>query len=404
MKPRYIAIALILGVIVLLALETHREGVSYSGASPYNTRWDGVSNLVEQLKSVGNIDVVIVENWVNQVNLLTDSYSCGIIFLVSPEKSFTSSEVEVISKLVIDKRYNLVILDEGPNSNSILKTLGMPVGIEAYKYVESLKRLSIYDQYKQLRQTSDLTPGFVELNGKVYYILFSYVSPVTIGNNSSCSRAAYVVGGITVGAICRGKVGGSVLVIGDGSIAVNAVIPLPPGKNLYTNFINGVIEDLCLGTEGRKLVLLDASKYSLRVLTFVELVNDGYDVLTALALTLNPFRYLYVYTKDVNMYTLSFLSLSSAVILATVYRFTILRKGRGYEVSKEFYIVVPGYGRVVVDFIEKLCKSDSQCVKEVPCVLKKVTGKKCIQQLSEYMTRNRGFRRKVVETLLLSKQ
>jgi hypothetical protein len=392
-----------IAIIIFLAIETCREGISYNGASPQNIRWDGVSNFVEQLRNIELTDVIIVDNWVRQRELPMNNYSCGIIFFISPEKSFTQAEVNSISSLVLDKGFNLVILDEGPYTNLLLKSLNLSISIEAYRYVESMKIIPTSSRISQSKQFPVVTPGFIELKGRIYYIFFSYASPVTINNNSMCIKVAYTVEGISLGALCRTH-RGSVLVIGDGSIALNAVVPSPPGENMYTEVLKRIVNTMCSG-HGKKIILVDGSKYNLRVLTFSELIEEGYSFLEALALTVNPFRYIYVALENLNIsILLSVLGLTIVIVFIASVRYFLAGRGKGSESSREVYVIIPGYGRIVVDFVEKLCKSDSQCVKNVPCITRRFVDKKCVEKLSDYMSKDREFRKKVVETLLLYKR
>lgn len=389
MKLKHLALILALAVVVFLALETQREGLMHSGASPYNTRWDGLSNFVRHLSSFGSVE--IVDDWVNLNIKNYMNYSCRIIFLISPEQSFSQTEINTITTLVKDESFNLVIMDEGPYSNDLMKTLGLPIWIDAFKYV---------DVFRQRQRIAGAAPGFIELD-QVYYVLFSFVSPVNVGNTSNCKRVAYTVEGGVVGALCEIRKS-SVLVIGDGSIAINAVVPSPPAKNVYSDVIRGVVSLVCKGNRSF-LSLVDASKYSLRVLTFSELLEEGYSGIESLMLTLNPFRYLYPYLQDKELYLLTGFSIATTAFFAVVATH-VSRKRRWEtieETSRRIYIVFPGYSRTAVEILVNLCRSHDKCVKEVPCVLRKINDR-CIKQINSYISRNRDFRRKILEKILLS--
>jgi len=398
-KLKSTASIFILAILIILAIENSREGVVYSGASPRNTGWDGTSNLVEHLENIENTEVLIVDDWAKLRDRNFDSYSCGIIFIISPEKSFTQEEVEYVANLVLEKNFNLVILDEGSYTNDILKRLGVQVEIEAYRYVEMTRSKIYIGKSSRSTSSSVITPGFIELDRDTYYLFFSYVSPVTIKNNSTCTKIAYTVEGIGVGALCTTS-RGSVLVIGDGSIAVNDVIPPLPEENIYTEVLKRVINKLCVNS-GKKVILIDNSKYFLKILSFGELLEEGYGFLEALAISINIFRYIYLYTQNLNLSTsLIAISIAIAILFTSIVKRFSTKKGEGYEFSRELYITIPGYGKIVVEFVEDICRSDNRCVKEIPCVAKRVLSRRCVEELSIYMSRNREFRKKVVEALL----
>jgi len=389
LKLKHLALILALAVVVFLALETQREGLMHHGASPYNSRWDGSSNFAKHLSSFGSVE--IVDDWVNMNLKNYVSYGCRIIFLISPEQSYSQSEISTIITLVKEKAFNLVIMDEGPYSNDLMKTLGLPVWIDAFRYV---------DVFRQRQGIAGATPGFIEL-GQAYYVLFSFVSPVSIGNTSNCKKIAYTIEGDTVGALCEIQKS-FVLVIGDGSIAINALVPSPPTKNVYSEVIEGVVSLVCRGNRS-VLSLIDASKYNLRVLTFSELIEEGYSGIESLMLTLNPFRHLYPYLQGKELYLLPSFSITIIIFFAAATAH-ISRKRRleiSEEISSKIFIVFPGYSRTAVEVLVNLCRSHDKCVKEVPCILKKINDK-CVKQISSYMSRDRDFRRKILEKVLLS--
>ncbi|MEM4848690.1 MAG: hypothetical protein QXM55_03550, partial [Ignisphaera sp.] len=158
MKLRHLIILLVLSIVLFSALETQREGLMHSGASPYNTRWDGTSNFIKLLSYFSRVE--IVNSWISlDLENYINNYSCRIIFIISPEQSFSQSEINTITNLVKNNSFNLIILDEGPYTNDIIKALGLPIFIDAFKYI---------DVFGRRKGVVGVVPGFIELDIEYY--------------------------------------------------------------------------------------------------------------------------------------------------------------------------------------------------------------------------------------------
>jgi len=382
----------VLGAALLYMVETHGDGIAYSGASPYNSRWDGTSNLYEHLKKLGA--AVAVESWQSMEIPYSAGGSCSVILLVSPERKIR--DAKTIADLVRNRGLNLVVLDEGPYSNDVLKALGLPIEIKGFEYVEIPISSEPYG-WPAETLSGEAVPGFIELGGGEYYVTFFYVSPIALKGSKTCRAIAYTVDGRVVGALC--SVGRSkVLVVGDGSIVTNAVIPAR-GENIYTQVARSLIESVCPSNAGGILVLLDASSYRLRPMTASELIERGYGSRAAI-LALNPFRYLYVYTanSEIPLSSIAGAIASVAVVLGVSWRLrTRVGKERGYGVPPHY-----GYGIMSTGVLVELCSSDPLCAEKVPCVFGKM-GYDCFKELCSFISRNPFFKRKIVEKILSAK-
>jgi len=158
-------LALIVVVLVLEALEPGDYGITYSGASPLNTLWDGTSVFVHVLSQEG--DVVIVKDWNRAKNIEVNGYGCTLLFFISLEKSYSSRDLSTIRDIFGKRNVAVIVLDEGDYGNQILKAIGAPVKIQAFRYIGGLSNSSI-------------VYGYVNISSKAIYLAYAFVSPVVL--------------------------------------------------------------------------------------------------------------------------------------------------------------------------------------------------------------------------------
>ncbi|MEM0026954.1 MAG: DUF4350 domain-containing protein [Ignisphaera sp.] len=371
------ALMILMLLILIASFEKNIPGVTFSGASPLNIYWDGTSEFVKFLAERGT--VFLVDNWSNAEH---NKFSgCTTIFIISPEKMFSQEELYSISHLVLRTRAKVVILDEGPYGNQILETLGLPVRIDAFKYIMSLNHTGI-------------VYGYVNVNGRLFYIAFAYVSPVIILDNSSCHPIAYVNNYI-VGAECqRNEI--EAVIFGDGSIAINAVFN-SSSQNIYGAMFNVVIDYICKNTS-QKIFVVDASKYNLRLLSLKELV-DLYGIEKAIAVYINPVRYLHL-----AIYALSNqLAMQISLIpIITLCLYSMARFKRG-KIKEDFLAIPkPKVSKTHVEILRNVCLGDNDCVEKLPCIARRGMSRKCIDNLVDYFKENFEVRKKLIQHLITS--
>jgi len=297
-------------VVFLIALlaEPFPAGVVLSGASPYNTGYDGTSRLRSLLESLG-YDVVLVDSWV--LALLRPSFSsCRVVAIVSPEKPFTPDEVSAIVWLVKSSS-GLVIADEGVYSNAVLEALGSDVRVSG-EYVSF--------------GGSQVFHGVVNVSGVDAIIYFAHASRVDGGGVVVAYRGDVVLG---VRASVEGR---PTYVFGDGSIMTNAALDPLSLENPYVRLVKEVFNSICSGG----VVYLDSSKYGLRPLTTSELMSS--DLTYFVASVSNPFRYFLTASVSSDVVSLSIVSL----LFLSVFSFSILGRLLPWKgVPTVFWEVMP---------------------------------------------------------------
>ncbi|MEM4902859.1 MAG: hypothetical protein QXK25_05260 [Ignisphaera sp.] len=392
MRLKWFIILLVISVILLIAFENRAQGITFRGASPYNHRWDGTSNFVRYLaKNYG--DVILVNSWIDVEstlqNHLVQDYSCRLMIFISPEKAYSDNDINIIARLFLKHGFSIAILDEGPYANRILDSLDVPVKINAFNYVKMYKSVYSYAE--------DIVSGYIDIDYR-YDIVFSYVSTISIYNQSLCRPIAYAADSV-VGALCDLNVG-MVFVLGDGSIVTNAAIPSINKINVYTIVVDSLINKLCRGNVSRVLFLVDSSRYSLRPLLPEEMIEYGYSGLKTLGMILNPFRYIYVYVVNGDPTLFPLLLIVLSILIAMV----ILYKHRFLKHKEEPISIVPlyrsGYDRRTLMLIVNRCRESQECIRMLPCIVKKKLNRRCIKELNMYLSKNRSFRKKILDTIL----
>ena len=291
---------------------------------------------------------------------------------------FSQEELSTISHLVLESRAKVVILDEGPYGNQVLEALGLPVRINAFNYITSLNN-------------SGIVYGYANVNGRLFYIAFAYVSPVTILDNSSCRPIAYA-NNFIVGADCHEN-DIEAVVFGDGSIATNAVFN-SSSQNIYRAMFSTLIEYLCKNTSHRTF-FVDASKYSLRLLSFKELV-DLYGIEKAVAIYINPARYLHLTVYALSNQLAMQISLLPIVI---VFLYSIAKFKRG-EARESFLETKTSVLKTRIEILRSVCLYHRDCIEKLPCVAKQKMSRRCVDNLINYFKEGLEARKTLIQYLM----
>jgi len=367
---------LLIALTLFASFEKNIAGISTSGASPLNSFWDGSSKFIEFLASRGVVH--IVKDW-SSVRY-SNFGGCTTLVFISPEKSFENSELLSIANLVSKSKASVIVLDEGGYGNQVLEKLGIPARIEAFKYILSANY-------------SGIVYGYVNVNKKMFYIAFAYVSPVTILDKASCHPIAFVYNN-TVGVECY-KNGLKAVVIGDGSIATNTVFGFQQQQNVYVSLFNSIIDSIC-ENKSPKTFFVDASKYGERLLSLSELVNV-YGVPKAIAILINPARYLHIIFNNVSNQIGAQIVLAP-LIAALAY---VVARFRGF-VHEEKRLYPYSESKLfsdTVDVLRKMCLEDAICSKKLQCLVKSRISRKCVKDVVKYFEENFESRKRLLQFL-----
>lgn len=272
-KLKRLVIALVLAIIVLQCFELRSELVSYAGASPLNSGWDGTSDLAKLIRSLG-YNVAIVESWLHyllQRSIQQLSRDCGIVLLISPERPLPLVDTLALLLLIKLWHYNIVIADEGPFSSSILRALNLDISIDFENMVRQTRlAISVID-------------------GKSLRIVLNYFSPLVLGPRSrKLCRVIALFSDRVVGVMCRVDKS-TVVVLGDGTLFINAVIRAVSERNPNVRLVTLLLRELC---PGNGAVAINAVGYPLRYVSIEELRSMGLRDEDLLRHTLSPYRYL----------------------------------------------------------------------------------------------------------------
>ena len=269
MKLRTLIVALILIVIALQGLEPRFLGLSYSGASPLNTRWDGTTKLVELARGLG-YEVHIVHSWLSYL-LQAPKGKCSTIMLISPERSLPSIESVSLTTLVKTFGYNLVVADEGSHSTPILKSLGIDIEIDVKHMLSSIAIAE------------------ARIDNESIQLVLDYASPLNLGPRAlAVCREIIVQGEKVFGVVCRTNEG-TIVVIGDGTPFINAALKIGTVFNPHARFLGMLLRKLC---PRGGILAIDASSYPLRTALVSELENMGFKGSSLLQVLFAPSRIL----------------------------------------------------------------------------------------------------------------
>ena len=275
--------------LLALMLEPNTAGLTYVGASPLNSGWDGTSALVNILTSNLSLKTVIILSWEH----VTLPEGKGIMFLISPTKPLSRQEVEGICRLV-RKGYVLVVADEGVYSNAVLEALGVPIRIKG-------KVLLVNG-----------SPTFVapvKMRGENVSVEFAYASPLKVWGNA---KAIAVAGGSPVAAVYEGAI--TAYVFGDGTIFTNAALTPPSNLNPYVRLLTLLVAD----AGDVSVAIIDAEPYVLRPESLPELLGEGQPPSKVVAAMINPYKYYYMLTSSYREAPLATVLLVSVAALALI--------------------------------------------------------------------------------------
>ncbi len=252
MRSRYFLYAVIFIIFIALLEYPPRTPVVTSGASPANTGWDGTSSLMSMLKSRG-YRVYAVTDWCSVADSLSSLNSPVIAVFISPEEPYSSGEVRCVSKVLSwsMQRYgsaSLLVADEGPYTDPILKALNVSVFIHYGVTLKSVKG----DPYPLALLKVPGGPG-----AGTYKLYLDYAARLSVSDGAVVAGrtlkgdaiAAYVVRG-----------GFKAYVISDGSIFINEVLGLSSAQYNYSGFANALFA--WLGSPGKYVVLMESGKYT----------------------------------------------------------------------------------------------------------------------------------------------
>jgi len=326
----------VLVFLLALMLEPNTAGLTYVGASPLNSGWEGTAALVNVLARNLSLRTVIVLDW-GHLNLPKGK---GMVFLVSPTRALSKQEVEGISNLV-KGGYVLIVADEGVYSNAVLKALNVPVRVEG-------KELLV--------NGSPLFPATINMCGERVRVELAYASPLKVWGNAKVIATA---GREPVAALYRsGKV--TVYVLGDGTVFTNAALTPPSGLNPYVRLLT--LLKACTGEVS--VAVIDARPYALRTESLPELLESGQPVSKVVAAIINPYRYYYMFLssyREAPLVTLFLVSVAALTLVAytinsalrTLKSFEELRLprfARGVKSSKP--------GPTWVNVVKQACRKD----------------------------------------------
>jgi hypothetical protein len=388
---------LIVAIIILQVFERRAPGLTYSGASPHNNDWDGTSELVKMYGEIyGN--VMIVDDWISLYFKMSDIDSCNNLFIISPEKNYNFLEKLVIYRLVYEKRFNVIIFDEGPYSNDLLSYLNIPVSIKGFNYIKDVNG-------------SPILRGKISLGNTSLIVFFAYASPLTVYNKSVC-RSIASINNITVGVMCN--IGNrSFLVIGDGSIAINSVIAFKSALNPYTTFLNHIIPSIC-DPNKKVSIYIDSTKYKPRLVTVEEMINQGHSYREIFGTLINPSRYIYVFLIYINDYInrdfVLYLSIITFVLFTVLINNLLLKNKNKMELQQRMPIdtTINTDERILISLINILCNNtkriegDKRYKALCKCASKRIRKHSCLENFKNIISSDKELKKYVLSIMLKS--
>lgn len=240
--PRVLLVALSITVLSALIVAA---ATSTAAFGPYNPSWDGTSELREQVESEPGVESELVQD--------TTRYDVSdpnetVAFVVAPTEQYSDEDLERVQRFVATGGTLVVLENFGPNGNQLLADVGaeartdgvllrdeqeyhrgptMPVatGVENHTHTEDVNQLTLNyasalepDEATVLVRTSDYAYRDTNRDGQL---------------SDDEELAAYPVA--TVEEVSDGQV----VVVGDPSIVVNAMIDEPDNaaflRGLYTD-------------------------------------------------------------------------------------------------------------------------------------------------------------------------
>jgi len=252
MRGRYFLYAVIFIIFIALLEYPPRTPVVTSGASPANTGWDGTSSLMSMLKSRG-YRVYAVTDWCSVADSLGSLNSPVIAVFISPEEPYSSGEVRCVSKVLSwsMSKYgsaSLLVADEGPYTDPILKALNVSVFIYYGVTLKSVKG----DPYPLALLKVPGGPG-----AGTYRLYLDYAAKLSVSDGAVVAGRT-LRGDLVAAYEVRG--GFKAYVISDGSIFINEVLGLSSAQYNYSGFASALFA--WLGSPDRYVVLMESGKYT----------------------------------------------------------------------------------------------------------------------------------------------
>lgn len=241
MRARITAVVILAAFLALSqAVEWELAARQPSGASPLNAGPEGTSDLVRALAGSG-FNVSVVRSWSSELKRLKPC----LIVAVSPELPYSEVELEAIRELV-SSGANILVADEGTNSNEILEHLGIPVRVSG--------RILLVGGEAIFSATAKVDG--VELN-----VTYAFSSSLVLLGVAGRDIELISSIGDSVLAVEYSAGNYKAVVVSDGTVFTNAL--LNPQNVLNHNYVFSyyIARKLC----PRGVILIEGSKYELRL-------------------------------------------------------------------------------------------------------------------------------------------
>ncbi len=357
---------MILAILILQIFEYQGYDVSYSGASPLNTDWDGTSEFLNIIY-FNTFNVTIVTNWMDLL-IAKDISNCRnkLLIIISPEKPYTYLDLVSI-KSIFRENFSILIADEGPYSNAILEILNIPVSVDGLNYID------INNNY--------IVNGTISMDDRELQIWFAYASPLKIYNHSICKPFAFVSNHI-VGVECNRNI--PAIIFGDGSIFTNAVLHEHSIHNPYRQVILEIVKKLSINRH--TCVFIDASKFWLRFISIDELVKHNISSDRIVVSLIRPIRYLANFIKGLNdiflfssHITLIFISITIFTILTILLSLNKIKIRYNIETIEKSTSVKPP----VWEIVRRVCRYLKNCPSECKTQRLGFSRRKCLDYVND---------------------
>ncbi|QFU82255.1 DUF4350 domain-containing protein [Natronorubrum aibiense] len=253
--PRVLLVTLSITVLIAVGVAA---ATSTAAFGPYNPSWDGSSELRQQIESEPGVESELIRDTARY-----DAYDPNetVAFVIAPEEQYTAADAERLQQFVENGGTLVVLENFGTSGNELLETVGaetrvdgvllrdeqeyhrgptMPIatGVENDTLTEDVEQLT-------LNHASALEPGeaTVLVRTSEYAYRDANRDDQLSGDEELAASPVATVENVS---------DGQVVVVGDPSIAVNAMIDEPDNaaflQRLYTDS-DHVLIDLSHGEE-----------------------------------------------------------------------------------------------------------------------------------------------------------